>query len=58
MQREIIDLKYKILMKKPRMAVASKKKKKVNPKYDSKNVQENDNVELYEDIKNLQCGGM
>ena len=58
MKREIINLKYKILMRKPRMAVASKKKKKVNPECDSKNVHKNDNVELSENIQNLQCGGM
>ena len=53
MQREIINLKYKILMKKPRMPVVSRKKKKVNLECDNQRAQENENDELYEDIQNL-----
>lgn len=45
-------------MKKPRMKVAARKKKKVKSRCDRKNVQENDNALLYEEIQNLQCGGM
>jgi len=58
MKREIINLKYKILMRKPRMAVATKKKKKVKYGCDSKDIQENDNIVFYDDIQNLECGGM
>ena len=45
-------------MRKPRMPVVSRKKKKVNPEGDNQKAQENDNDELYEDIQNLQCGGV
>lgn len=58
MQREIINLKYKILMRKPRMPMVSKKKKKLNPGGDDQKAQMTDNDELYEDIQNLQHGGM
>ena len=58
MQREIINPNFNILMKKQRMEVATKKKKKVNPECDSQNIQENDNVEFYEDIQNLHREGM
>lgn len=58
MQREIINLKYNIFMKKPRMSVVAIKNKKVNPKCDKQKAQENENDELYDDIQNLQCRGM
>jgi len=57
MQREIISLKYKILMRKPRMLVASKKKKTVKLGGDEHKAQVTDNYEVYEDIQNLQPGG-
>lgn len=47
MKREIINLKYNILMGKPRMAVAAKKKKNVKYGCDSKDIWENDNVVFY-----------
>lgn len=58
MKREIINLRYKILMRKPRMAVTVKKNKKVKSGCASKHIHENNNSVLYEDIQNLQCGGM
>lgn len=57
MPREIFNLKYKILMRKPRMQVASKKRKIVNLGGDEKKIQAIDN-EVYEDIQNLQPRGM
>lgn len=58
MQREIISLKYKILMREPRMPISTKKKKIVKCGDDKQEAQENDKKEVYEDIQHLQCGGM
>ena len=57
MKREIINPKYKILMRKPRMVVAVRKKKRVKSRCDNKDRQENDNVLLYKDLQNLECLG-
>lgn len=53
MQKETINPKYKIRMKKSRLPMVARKKKKVNPECDNQRAQENDNDELYEDIQNL-----
>ena len=58
MQREIISLKYKILMRKPRILVVAKKKKIVKLGGDEQKAQVTNNDEVYEDIQNLQPGGI
>lgn len=58
MQREIISLKYKILMRKPRMPIADKKKKKIKLGGDEQKAQVTNNDEVYEDIQNFQPRGM
>ena len=58
MQREIINLKYKILMRKPRIPVAARRKKNVKLVGDDHKALVTKNDEVYEDIQNLQHGGM
>lgn len=58
MQREIISLKYKILMSKPRMSISTKKKKIVKHGDDKQEAQAKHKEEVYEDIQHLQSGGM
>ena len=58
MQREIITLKYKILMRKPRMPISTKKKKTVKHGNDKQEAQAKDKEEVCEDIQHLQSGGM
>lgn len=58
MQRDIISVKYKILMRKPRMPIIVKKKKLVKLGGDKQEAQVTDKEEVYKDIQNLQSGGM
>ena len=58
MQREITSLKYKILMRKPRIPIFAKKKKTVKHGDDKQEAQEKDKEEVYEHIQHLQFGGM
>ena len=65
MKRKIINLKYKILMKKPRMTVTRKRVKRMKLDVlaevfkDMQWLNKNDKILwLYEDIQNLQYGGM
>lgn len=58
MQRDIIKLKCKILMRKPRMSVAAKKKKIMKLGGDEQKAQVTDNYEVYQDIQNLHLGGL
>jgi len=53
MQREIISLKYKILMRKPRIPIASKKRKTMKLEGNEQKTQVTDKDEVYEDIQNL-----
>lgn len=58
MQRNIINLKYKILMRKHRMPISAKKKKTTKQGDDKQEVQAKEKEETYEDIQHLQSGGM
>ena len=58
MQREIISLKYKILMRKPRMPITTKNKKTVKIGGDKQKAQVTEKEEVSEDIQNLQSRGM
>ena len=58
MQSETISLKYKILMRKPRMPISAKKKKTMKLGCDEQEAQVTYKDEVYEDIQNLQSRGM